>query len=225
MKLINLRFLIIGIAMLVAAGLAFALTPREKISDQGPKIDLETMIPRQFGDWKVDESVMPLQISPDQAAMLNELYSQTMSRTFVNHRNERVMLSIAYGGNQSRHLQVHRPEVCYSAQGFEIGEMVKGSIQVGNVSLPVMRLVALQGQRNEPITYWVRFGGTIVRGNLEQGFARLKYGLTGKVVDGMLVRVSSISKQSESSFKLQDQFVKDMLAAVSAHDRNFMTGM
>ena len=31
--------------MLLAAGLSLALTPREKIADHGPRIDLEKMIP------------------------------------------------------------------------------------------------------------------------------------------------------------------------------------
>lgn len=50
MKPLNLRYLFIGLAMLAAAGLALALTPRKKLADQGPKIDLMTMIPMQFED-------------------------------------------------------------------------------------------------------------------------------------------------------------------------------
>ena len=36
------RHLSIGIAMLLAVGLTLAITPREKIANHGPKIDLET---------------------------------------------------------------------------------------------------------------------------------------------------------------------------------------
>jgi len=45
MKTFNLRNIIIGLAMLAAAGLAIAITPTSKIADQGPKLNLETMIP------------------------------------------------------------------------------------------------------------------------------------------------------------------------------------
>ena len=48
---ISLKPLLTGLAMLAAAGLALAITPTSKIADQGPKIDLETMIPKQFGEW------------------------------------------------------------------------------------------------------------------------------------------------------------------------------
>jgi len=36
--------------MLAAAGLALAMTPTHKLADQGPKLNLETMIPKQFGE-------------------------------------------------------------------------------------------------------------------------------------------------------------------------------
>jgi len=55
MKTLNLRnmaprFALPGLAMVAAAGLALAMTPTHKLADQGPKIDLETMIPKQFGE-------------------------------------------------------------------------------------------------------------------------------------------------------------------------------
>jgi len=46
---ISLKHLLTGLAMPAAAGLAIAITPTSKIADQGPKIDLETMIPMLFG--------------------------------------------------------------------------------------------------------------------------------------------------------------------------------
>jgi hypothetical protein len=60
MKTINLRNLITGLAMVAAAGLALAMTPTHKLADQGPKLNLETMIPKQFGEWKLDETIVPL---------------------------------------------------------------------------------------------------------------------------------------------------------------------
>ena len=224
MKTQTVKNLIIGLAMLLAAGLAIALTPRPVDSAGKPKFDLEKLVPKQFAGWRLDESITPLQINPNLKAELAEIYSQTLSRTYVNEKNERVMLSIAYGGTQSRSLQVHRPEVCYSAQGFQILEQFKDELRAGGRSIPVMRLLAIQGQRSEPITYWVKIGDTAVRGNLEQGLARLKYGLTGKVPDGMLVRVSSISPQSGAAYRLQGAFVSDLLGAMAEGDRRTLTG-
>lgn len=224
MKAIHPRHFLIGLTMLAAAGLALALTPRVKVADQGPKINLEAMIPEQFGEWKLEETIAPLIVNPVTKAELDRLYSQTLTRNYINSKGEWIMLSIAYGSDQSYSSQVHRPEMCYPAQGFQIQSMSKGSINVSGVKLPVMKLVATQGQRNEPITYWVMMGDSVVRGNWEQHIARLKYGLTGKIPYGILIRVSTISANEAQSYRTQEQFVRDMLGAVSMEYRKVLTG-
>ena len=224
MQAIKLSHLLIGLAMLVAAGLAVALTPRLKLADQGPMVSLEAMIPKQFGEWKLEETMASLIVSPDVQALLDSIYSQTLTRNYVNDKGERIMLSIAYGNDQSYSSQVHRPEMCYPAQGFEIKSMSKDSIDFSGAKLPVMKLVATQGPRIEPITYWVMIGDSAVRGNMEQHFARLKYGLTGKIPYGLLVRVSTISANESESYRTQEQFVRDMLGAVPKQYRKVLTG-
>ena len=224
MQAIKLSHLLIGLAMLAAAGLAVALTPRLKLADQGPMVSLEAMIPKQFGEWKLEETMASLIVSPDVQALLDSIYSQTLTRNYVNDKGERIMLSIAYGNDQSYSSQVHRPEMCYPAQGFEIKSMSKDSIDFSGAKLPVMKLVATQGLRIEPITYWVMIGGSAVRGNMEQHFARLKYGLTGKIPYGLLVRVSTISANESESYRTQEQFVRDMLGAVPKQYRKVLTG-
>jgi EpsI family protein len=224
MKAIKLSRLLIGLAMLSAAGLALELTPRLKLADQGPMISLETMIPKQFGEWKLEETITSLVVSPDVQALLDKIYNQTLTRNYINSKGERIMLSIAYGNDQSYSTQVHRPEVCYPAQGFAIKSMSKGSIDFSGAKLPVMKLVATQGPRIEPITYWVMIGDSAVRGNMEQHIARLKYGLTGKIPYGMLVRVSTISANESQSYRTEEQFVRDMLGAVPAQYRRVLIG-
>lgn len=134
------------------------------------------------------------------------------------------MLSIAYGGNQSREFQVHRPETCYAAQGFKIDTMVKGTLSTTSGDIPVMRMVANQGERHEPITYWVKIGQKLLRGNLEQGFARLEYGLQGKIPDGLLFRVSSLSTNREEAYRQQGVFVNELLNAVAPTEKFKLIG-
>ena len=110
----------LGILMVSSGALTKALTPTKKIADQQEKIDLEIMIPTRFGDWRIDKSIIPLQVDAETQAMLDKIYNQTLSRTYVNSLGERIMLSVAYGGDQSDNLAVHKPEVCYYAQGFEV---------------------------------------------------------------------------------------------------------
>lgn len=211
MRIMNLRHLAIGFTMLAAAGLAFALTPREKIADHGIRIDLENMIPKQFGDWKIDETIVPLRADPAQTALLNQLYSQILGRTYVNGGGERIMLSIAYGGDQSESMQVHKPEVCYPAQGFQMLKESDGSLNTGFGTIPVRHLVAAQGQRIEPITYWITVGERVPGSNFQWKLEQLKYGLTGRIPDGLIFRVSSITSDESIAYQVQQDFVKELL--------------
>jgi len=215
----------LALAMLTAAGLALALKPRTKVADLGPKVDLELLIPKQFGDWRLDESIAPLELSPEVKAKLDRIYNQTLSRTYINPRGQRIMLSIAYGGDQSDAMQVHRPEICYAAQGFAVGDEALGRVATDDGELPVKRLVASQqGLRVEPITYWITVGDEATYVGIRQKLVQLKYGLTGRIPDGMLVRVSSIDRDAAAAYGLQESFIARMLAAVDAKDRIRLSG-
>jgi EpsI family protein len=224
MKEINPRHFLIGLTMLAAAGLALALTPRLKVADQGPKISLEAMIPMQFGEWKLEDANTPIIGGPEVKTQLDKIYSQMLSRTYINGKGERIMLSIVYGDDQRSSKQVHLPEVCYVGQGFQIESMSKDFIGVTGAKLPVMKLVATQGQRIEPIIYWVMTGDLGVRGIWEQRFARLKYGLSGKIPSGMLIRISTISENESQAYRTQEQFVRDMLDSVPMEYHKVLTG-
>jgi len=221
--MLNFRYLIVAIAMLVAAGLEVALTPREKIADHGPKVDLETMIPMQFGDWRLDERVVPIQANPAVQANLDRIYNQILSRTYINGKGEHVMLSIAYGGDQSDSMAAHKPEVCYPAQGFQVTRQFDNKFDTGMGSIPVRRLVAVNGSRIEPITYWTTIGDKVAQGS-NWKLQQLKYGLTGRIPDGLLFRVSNISNNEIESFSLQDAFVKSLLNSVAPEMRSRFIG-
>lgn len=213
------------VLMLGAAGGGYALRPTQKFADASLVADLELMIPNAFADWIVDPSVIPVRASEDRQTRLDLLYSQTLARTYQKSSGERVMLSIAYGDSQTRALQVHRPEVCYSSQGFATHGLTKDAVPISEDSaIPVMRLVGTQGNRIEPITYWVRFGHDVVRGNLEQGFSRLRHGLRGEVPDALLFRVSTLSPDPEKAYAVQDAFVRDLIANIAPQARTMLLG-
>jgi len=217
---IQKRFLAIGVAMFAAAGLAVALTPTDRLADKGPKVDLETLIPESFGDWKIDKSLVPIAVSPDVQARLDRIYSQTLARTYINGNRERVMLSIAYGSNQgSDDFAVHRPEFCYAAQGFQLKGVINDRLALASGFIPIRRLEASQGPRHEPITYWITIGNEATLPGFGRKLAQLRYGLSGKVPDGMLTRVSSIQADTQAAYRLQNRFITDLLAAVDRRQR------
>jgi len=225
MKLISFKHLVIGLCMFAAAGMALALKPTTKVADAGPKIDLEILIPEKFGDWKIDETIVPLLVDPETQAKLDKIYNQTLARTYVNAAGQRVMLSIAYGGDQSsEQSQVHRPEYCYASQGFQLrgSQVARLVTEYGQIS--VRRLLAVQGNRKEPITYWITVGDQATLPGFGRKLTQIAYGLTGKVPDGMLVRVSSIAADTGQAYEIQDAFLNDMLHATSPQARLKLAG-
>jgi EpsI family protein len=224
MKFLSTRHLVIGLFMFATAGMALALKPTHKIADSEPKIDLEVLIPKSFGDWNVDESIVPLLPDPQTQAKLNKIYNQTLSRTYINRQGDRIMLSIAYGGDQSDAMAVHKPEICYPAQGFQILRNATDVLSTSEGSIPVKRLVAAQGQRNEPITYWMTVGDAVAVSGWKWKLNQMKYGLTGKIPDGLLFRISSIQSDDDQAYQMQDAFARELLKALSPSGRERIIG-
>jgi len=223
----NRRFLasaVLGVAMAATSALTVALTPTQKVAATRDSFSLEQAVPARFADWRVDDSVVPLKPDEGQEEMIAALYDQTLARTYVNDAGQRVMLSIAYGGDQSKQLQLHLPEVCYVAQGFAMLQQRQGLLDTRFGALPVKRLVARQNARNEPITYWVTIGDKAVMSGIDQKVQRLMYGLSGRIPDGMLVRVSTIEADETGAWRLQGRFVNQMLDALSPQDRRRLLG-
>lgn len=225
MKLISFKHLVIGLFMFSAVGLALALKPTQKVADSGPKIDLETMIPKNFGNWTIDTTITPLIANPEQEALINKIYNQTLTRTYVDTSGNRVMLSIAYGGDQTDNMAVHKPEVCYPGQGFQIlKNPAIGNFSTGRGEIPVKRLVAGLGSRIEPITYWTTVGDQVEVSGIKWKLQQLKFGLTGKIPDGLLFRVSSIQADEAKAYAVQDDFTREMLKAMSPEARKRIVG-
>ncbi|MGH8618827.1 MAG: exosortase-associated protein EpsI, B-type [Burkholderiales bacterium] len=220
----NVRAVGIGLCMLFAAGLAFALTPTEKLADSAARARLEELIPREFAGWRIDPTVVPL-TSPDVEARLRHLYTETLARTYINARGERMMLSIAYGVDQRDGLQVHKPESCYPAQGFKLLGINPGVLDTRFGAIPVFRLETAKGPRWEPVTYWTTVGDKVVAGSMQRKLAELHYARDGVIADGLLFRVSSIDRDSADAFARQSAFTGALLEAVDPATRRRLAGL
>jgi EpsI family protein len=221
----NRTAIAIAVLMFAASAAAIVARPSAKLANELPAIVLESAIPRQFGDWREFTQGVLQVVNPQTQELLDKLYSQILTRTYVNSNGYRIMLSIAYGGDQRGAMQAHKPEVCYPAQGFVLERNDAGSLATALGAIPVRRLMTSLGSRREPVTYWFTVGDTAIQGKLEKRLADLRYGLTGRIPDGMLFRVSSIDPDPVQAYRLQDLFVDQLLAAVSADDRKRLSGL
>lgn len=209
-----------------AAAAAWKLTPTTRMASLHGDFQLEQAIPKQFGSWQLDERVVGGIINPQQEAVLKQIYSQTLSRTYIDRQGQRVMLSIAYGRDQRDAMQLHYPEVCYPAQGFELLGKSTSILSLPYGDIPIRRLQTVLGnQRYEPITYWTLVGDRSTLGGVDKKLIELSYGLDGVIVDGLLFRVSSIDRDTTRAFALQGEFIEALLASLSAEQRRRFAGL
>ena len=219
----RLRALLIFLVTAGAALLSHFATPTTHLSDVLGKPDLEKIFPAEFGDWRVDARSAMVLPSPQTQALLNSIYNQTLSRTYINSKGNHIMLSVAYGGDQSDATRAHLPEVCYPAQGFQISHRSKSQLELAGRVVNTTLLMSKFGQRNEPITYWLVVGDRVALSRTEQKLTQFRLGLQGLIPDGMLVRVSNIDPDMSRGHKLQADFLAEMAQAFpqTARDRVF----
>ena len=219
------KYLVIGTLLILAAVGAPHLKPTVRVADSMAAVNLEKMIPEQFGNWRQESGELKQIVNAERQNLLTKLYNQTLTRAYLDNQGNRIMLSIAYGGDQTDEMQIHRPEVCYTAQGFQVLRQRVDTLATAYGALPIKRVFAVQGNRNEPITYWIRVGDkAVVLKGLQQKWAQMRYGLTGKVPEGMLVRVSSIDPDERNAYRAQDDFIRSLLDVLNKEDRARLAG-
>jgi EpsI family protein len=215
--LLGRRDLLLGLPLLAGAGTALALTPRNRLNLLGDK-KLEDAIPKTVGAWTVTPSNAVILPEAEQGSLSAQLYDQTVSRLYTSDSELPVMMVVAYGSTQSDQLQLHRPEVCYRAFGFEISSTQRVDVPVAPPSqLPARELTATSNDRVEPILYWTRIGDFLPASGNEQRLMKLRSELQGYIADGVLVRLSTVAEPSPATFGGLQRFAKQMLHATSPY--------
>ncbi len=220
----SFKNIVLLVLMLTSAGLGAVLKPTLKLAEERPAINLEEMVPKQFGDWLAQANGGGQVINPQQKKMLEEIYSQTLSRTYINKNGYRIMLSIAYGKNQGDALQLHRPEACYPAQGFTLRSKKDSQLNIANKQISSVQLETYLGQRFEPVTYWTVVGDYVTTFGFNKKMTEMRYAWNGEIPDGMLVRVSSIDKETNTAFAVQREFSAQFIDSIAPEHRSRFAG-
>lgn len=229
----QLNSILATVAILTTALCGDILIPRTLMASANPSLNLETMIPQEFGKWKycptlglVTPTVPEYVEANENTELEKRIYSQEIGRTYVDDEGHTVMLLIAYGPEQNYRLKAHRPEVCYTAQGFRVWDKTEHRLVMNKnaSSFTLSRLITQRETRFEPVSYWMRVGNDVSSGIFDNQILRLKYGLKGLIPDGALIRVSTIGLPAAQSFELQDQFIRDLLGSISPSAQRFLIG-
>jgi EpsI family protein len=208
------RALLMALAMVTVSIGATFLRPTTLLADQLPPLVLAKDVPEEFGGWRSIAQPSNQIVNPQTDAFIKSIYSETLSRTYVDNKGHAVMLSIAYGRKQQGDGTMHYPDVCYPAQGYSIGLTHNEALTINGRLIYVRRLHAKSNQRSEPLTYWTTIGDEVPRSAFLSRLIKLRYATRGLIPDGALVRISSINTDAESAWREQTQFMSDFLNAL-----------
>lgn len=218
------EFLVGGLG-LGAFGVAEYLKPRRTVR-LFSGLTLEQAVPKGFGHWREHPGgAVIAPVTPDSLA--DRLYSATLSRIYfpVDESGPPVMLLIAYGGEQSDLLQLHRPESCYPAVGLGIAQREMGTVPLaGGGQVPAVYLSAVGQERIEDIVYWTRLGEALPRTAGEQRSDRLSAAMAGTIGDGMLVRASTVRTDGTPAWPYLARFLGELVHALPPKARPGFVG-
>ncbi|WP_297572283.1 exosortase-associated protein EpsI, B-type [uncultured Deefgea sp.] len=198
--------------------------PNKKISAERTTLLADTL-PDSVGEWNVDKQQVNVIENQELQDTVSRIYSDVASKTYVNANNQRVMVSLAYVSDQSDAMGVHLPEVCYPAQGFIVEKVDSISLKLNDRDLPVNRINAVAGERREPIIYWTVTGNYLTLPGNSTKLIQLKYALSRKVPDGLLVRISTIGEDRYQEYKIQEEFINDLYKSLKEKSRARLFGV
>lgn len=216
------RDMILGAAMAATAAFTYEHVPRTDLRSIGPH-ELDKIVPLDIGPWHYEAASGVVLPPPDQLARL--LYDQQVARFYSADVLLPVMLVMAYGSSQGGILQVHRPEICYPASGFRLSDTMTRELDIGGGQIvPARFFTARSDTRVEQVLYWTRIGNYLPTSWTSQRIAIMRNNLDGLVPDGLLVRISTITDDSEAGLNILQQFARQMLASAGLSGRHKLLG-
>jgi EpsI family protein len=218
-RMITRRKFALGLAFASAAGVAAARQPHTRLDYLGAN-KLDKVLPEQLGRWTfVSSSGL---VVPPEDQLERALYSQLLTRVYENRNGAPIMLLVAQSAVQSGILQIHRPEICYTAGGYRLSAVEPHVVSVPWGTIPALSMSAANGERTEHLVYWTRIGDHLPRSWREQRLAVAMDNLRGIIPDAVMIRVSTISNDKVAALSMIDEFIGTMLQSVSPQLRKVL---
>jgi EpsI family protein len=213
-----------------AAGVSSWVQAHQRLTPDVDSLAL-TSIPTRFGQWsqiRSDDGVVSPSLQDEHGRPI-AVYDRIVSRTYMLPGHAPVMLMIAYKRQQYQEDRVHRPELCYYAQGFVVTPLASQMLQIGGHNIAEASFVAESPQRRETVLYFIRIGSSISESSVAERLALFKAGLSNTVPDGLLVRASVVEdpaspQNAKAQVALMQTFLSAMLSASSSNAKAVMIG-
>jgi EpsI family protein len=201
----------LGLAFAGAAGVAAARQPNEHVDYLG-KNKLDKVLPEKLGRWTfVSSSGL---VVPPEDQLARALYSQLLTRVYSDENGKPIMLLVAQSASQTGILQIHRPEICYTAGGYHLSRIERHPVKLPWGSIPAISLSATS-DRTEQVLYWTRIGDHLPTSWRQQRLAVAIDNLKGKIPDAVMVRVSIVSNDKAAALATIDEFINTMVESVA----------
>jgi len=211
---VDRRKVLLGLLFCSAVGLAAWRRPDKHLDYLG-RDKLDDVIPKAIGPWKfVAASGL---VVPPNDQLSRALYSNLLTRVYSDGVNPPIMLLVAQSGSQTGILQIHRPETCYTASGFQISPVTPEQIQIGSNVVPVNSMDATTDGFTEHIIYWTRIGNRMPASWKQQRIATAEQNLRGILPDAILVRVSTVNDDAAGARATLKAFVQTLIASLPAN--------
>lgn len=200
---------------------------------------LKNMLPPAVEQWQEQKSkLIQMSLTPegvDRSQAVAATYDDTAMTSYVDAQGNVVMVALAYGRSQRQEGKIHRPELCYSAQGFSVKSsssstlpLVAGGDTYGTVR--IQRLDASNRNYREVVSYWIRIGDLFSTSAFETRTHIMKVGLQGDIPDGILFRVSQVvakdatDQQIAAAYARQESFMSQLAGKLSGGGKRMLVG-
>lgn len=215
------RQFLLGGALLAVSGAAWWLAPVQSIASAAEGA-LEAAIPRRIAGYRFATTTGL--VLPDEQR--TRVYDQVLTRIYIAEGQPAIMLLIAYGSAQDAGLAIHRPESCYPSAGYTVSPtrpVALASLAKARAAAATF-LSAERGDRVEQIYYWTRVGSRFPTSPAREKFDVLAANLGGAMPDGVLVRLSMLSREPDAALPQLEAFNAALIRAVGPAGRRMLLG-
>lgn len=185
---ISRRDAIVGAALASVSAVGYAAQPKI-VNPRISNSKFESWIPDRIGPWSLERTSGVVLPPPDQLS--DRLYDNLITRVYTGPGSSAVMMLIAYNYMQDGVLQLHRPEFCYAAGGYQLTSTLPVELALApGREIPAKAFSAISATRTEQVLYFTRLGDSFPRDWVDQRASVLWANLKGEIPDGAMMRVS-----------------------------------
>lgn len=229
----------VALLLCSAAALLVAqqLRPTRYAERQG--VTLGAMLPPTVKQWReVKSNLVQMSLTPegiDRSEAVAATYDDTAMTSYADPKGNLVMVALAYGRLQRQEGKIHRPELCYSAQGFTVNTKTTVALPLTPGGAPdgliqVHRIDTSSRRQREIVSYWIRIGDLFSVSAFETRTHIMTVGLQGEIPDGILFRVSQVvpseltGPELEAAYARQESFMVALAGSLTGGGKKMLIG-